>query len=261
MDYDFFCSLGGSCAVSHQLKERRLRVASLPFDWLFCVSDRTIEALTECFRNDFADWMRRENLRELAAQERGQSTIFQCEDTATGYRFIHDFHADPAAGNEYDSVLAKYRRRIERLYEYLKKSQRIALLFDADFELEPAKFARLRQVLLDKFGPKTALDLYIVHFGAPRLEVECLDGMTIYHFPTSKHSYLYKYKCMEFSFLDDMRLTGAIPQPRGRGRRLEINRLPHGFRLILFRSRPLRFKAAVRIFRNWFEVVIGNLWE
>nr|DAF72844.1 MAG TPA: hypothetical protein [Caudoviricetes sp.] len=45
------------------------------------------------------------------------------------------------------------------------------------------------------------------------------------------------------------------------GRRLEINRLPHGFRLILFRSRPLRFKAAVRIFRNWFEVVIGNLWE
>ena len=87
------------------------------------------------------------------------------------------------------------------------------------------------------------------------------DGMTIYHFPTSKHSYLYKYKCMEFSFLDDMRLTGAIPQPRGRGRRLEINRLPHGFRLILFRSRPLRFKAAVRIFRNWFEVVIGNLWE
>lgn len=96
MDYDFFCSLGGSCAVSHQLKERRLRVASLPFDWLFCVSDRTIEALTECFRNDFADWMRRGNLRELAAQERGQSTIFQCEDTATGYRFIHDFHADPA---------------------------------------------------------------------------------------------------------------------------------------------------------------------
>lgn len=261
MDYDLFCSLGGSCASSHQLKERRLRVASLPFDWLFCTDDRTLENLTECFRCDFGNWLLRGNLRELAPEERGQSKIFQCKDLATGYRFIHDFHRDPAAGDEYDEVKAKYDRRIQRLYEFLNAASRIAFLFDAGFPVDLDRVQALRHLLQEKFGSGKTFDFYIAEFSSAAPGVEKRDGITVFRYGHDKHNYLYMNKSFEFAFLDDMQLSGRIASPPGRNGFLEINRLPTGFRAIFFRRAKQWLRFRLRLWKKHVELIIGNPWE
>ncbi|MCR5839069.1 MAG: papain-like cysteine peptidase, partial [Kiritimatiellae bacterium] len=40
--YDLIFSLGGNCAAAHNLKIRRLRPYSLPFDWTYMVDERPI---------------------------------------------------------------------------------------------------------------------------------------------------------------------------------------------------------------------------
>lgn len=74
--YDLICSLGGNCMAASQIRQRGLRVASLPFDWTFIVNDKPLYKLAEGFKNKFKDFLLKENLQEMTDEEKADSILF-----------------------------------------------------------------------------------------------------------------------------------------------------------------------------------------
>jgi len=146
--YDIILSLGGSCAVANQLKERGLRLASYPFDWIFTKEPTSLERLADCFREDFVNWPKLENLVEIDEDERNSHAAkYQYRDAYTGFRFIHDFTEPKERCAEV--VREKYLRRIERLCLRLKEAKRIALCFDASYSGAREPLLALRSLILE----------------------------------------------------------------------------------------------------------------
>lgn len=257
--YDLILSLGGSCAVANQLKVRGLRLFSLPFDWVFCVSPDALARLADCFRDDFARWMLPENLVEVDACDRNaHAAKYQYRDTFTGYRFLHDFGEPKEACAE--DVRSKYLRRIERLYEKLRAADSIALCFDAKYPGSEENLLAIRSLLLEKFGTEKTIDCYLVEFCANRHETICQDHLTIFRFTHPKTDYIFgPNPTFEFSFLDDFRLTGKFKsEERGKGRWFYVAHTPHGIRIWLWRtSRPI-FGMKVSVGRRELDFRIGK---
>ena len=160
-EYDLILSLGGSCAVANQLKVRGLRPYSLPFDWVFCVSPDALARLADCFRDDFAHWLLPDNLVEVDACDRNANAAkHQYRDSFTGYRFIHDFMEPKEVCAE--AVRTKYMRRIDRLYDKLRKADSIALCFDAKYSGSEENILAIRSLVLEKFGTDKEIDCYLV---------------------------------------------------------------------------------------------------
>lgn len=206
--YDLIFSLGGSCATAKQLKMNGLRNASYPFDWLFCLNDRHLKYLINAFQTDFHDWLLYENLRELTAEERGDSKCFQYCDEVSGYNFIHDFHKPKEDITEYTEVKDKYKRRINRLLEKISKSKNILIIFDARYDVDISLLKELKKVIENKYK-RTHVKFILLQFCAKESKCVTKKWITIYYIPRNHTVLDYNSTPDEWKFVSNLKLNNS----------------------------------------------------
>jgi len=260
--YDMLVSLGGSCAAASQLKWRGLRQMSFPFDSLYCETPVTLKHLADLFETDFKNWPIREQLVEMGeGEKRPEAAPFQYHDKVTGFRFIHDFRFPVTDDNAYSDFSDKYRRRLHRLFECLKKADRICLLFDSNYSGCEQGLRRLREVLLKKYGASKTIDVVWVEFESDHFGEENEDSFRRFRFVHPKTDYNYKRKSFEFAFLDEMELSGKIALPAGHEKRFQCARTPYGVRVDLFRSVRHLFQMEMSFLGRRLSLFIGAPYQ
>lgn len=111
--YENVISLGSFCGPAMEIERIGLHSASFPFDWLIVSSFATVLQLIE---NNFSGFLTEENLFQ-------EVSIYPeyYYDATLGIHFYHDFSKHKSLHEQIDSVQEKYRRRIKRFYDSIKK--------------------------------------------------------------------------------------------------------------------------------------------
>ena len=113
-----YIPLGTNCKPSQWLRDKNLRKAAYPLDWVVCPMTSSITLI----ENDFDDFLNYQNLIYLPPRRRylfNQGTEVFREDVVTpvictkyNILFPHDFSVE--GSKDYKTVKDKYNRRIER---------------------------------------------------------------------------------------------------------------------------------------------------
>lgn len=107
--FEHVISLGSFCSTALELERVGLREASMPFDWL--ISDW--QGVEDLIDHHFKDFLR----YDLLYQEKYVPKHYK--NIQYGVAFFHDFDPYRSLKEQLDSVSEKYRRRIERFYDYI----------------------------------------------------------------------------------------------------------------------------------------------
>jgi hypothetical protein len=176
-EYDLIVSLGGSCNAAGQLKFRGLRRFALPFDWIGTFSPGKFLNFCAGLDTRFKDWCRYENMRQYGEvrKELGKDT-YNYEDTASGYHFIHQFHAPIEDREAFELERKVFERRVERFYSSVESSKNVLFvltsLFGFDFDIATKVFEALKRNF-----PNVNCELVVMQFAArQQTSVELLDG-------------------------------------------------------------------------------------
>ena len=123
--YDLVFSLGNACSCSLALRKAGLQYASFPFDWMirgpFALRVETLLA-------GFPSWPGRLCDLELMPGKSNTEHLM-CHDRKTDLLFPHDFPLGKTIAESYDGVVAKYRRRIDRLLRLLSTAKRVLAVY------------------------------------------------------------------------------------------------------------------------------------
>ncbi len=151
--FDLIFSLGGNCTAAHNLRYRKMRFYSLPFDWCYIKDIKPIEVLTKCFKDgDFSKLLNKNNMKELGINPSHLDKI-QYQDTYSGYIFANHFTAKIENGG-FDIVKNAFNRRIKRLLKLIKNSNKIMLILTTNFEFDISKIQLLKQILEKRYPNK-----------------------------------------------------------------------------------------------------------
>lgn len=211
-EYDLIVSLGGSCSVSMQLRHRGKRLCSFPLDWTLMIDERPVHYLSGAFRNKFADYCLRENLREFEPpmEEYGRMS-HRVEDSVSGFRLIHQFHAsldDEAAFARERAVIDK---RIDRLYRMVSRSKRVLFALETLFTFEDKLAEDILDALQESF-PGVEIEMYVMQFSSPDCRRTVLrDGKLIINRYERQKNIVYdnQFTAPEWSWMDNLVLTGV----------------------------------------------------
>lgn len=217
--FDFCMSFGGSCAGTMQLTQRNLRMASLPFDW---VGGRTSEkfshVIEKMLASRFEGWMQYGGFVPMPAEFDDPPATDPMEvrvwDNNLDMGFWHDFRYNIFASDGkayFDGVVEKYRRRIDRLYDFLSRSENVLAVSVAQDPCSRGRMLELKQ-RLDAVSPKAKFTLFVVQYGADEDSPAIDDGSGVFVRSTRRkvHPYDYYRTAPEWDFLDDVKLTGAV---------------------------------------------------
>lgn len=216
-DYDLFVSLGGSCNAAGQIKSRGLRKFALPFDWIGTFAAENLHNFRKGLDTHFKDWCRYENMREYGEvrMELGKPT-YMFEDTASGYHFIHQFHAPLKDRAAFDRARKTWEKRVERFYSRVAASRNVLFVLTT---LLPFDFSVAEEILvaLRKTFPGVNCELAVMQFAAPEhVCVELCDGAIHMETFTRQVDKVYDnyLSSTEWGWLDTLSLSGEA-EPRG----------------------------------------------
>lgn len=188
--FDLIVPIGEDCACSSYLRDHSLQLLAYPFDWLTKASfDKRIELLA----NGFSDFMEKEDFVFLPKPTQGDTDKY-CDyyhNTRTDFYFYHDFPTGENFNIIFQTVAAKYFRRIERLYKHITSAEHI--LFSRDKTITKEKAKRAVEVLRQAFPGKKEVCLLIVENKPSALHIESknYDGIFFYRynmFSANKHT-------------------------------------------------------------------------
>jgi len=161
--YDFAFGLGQNCANAAYMAGWNLRTCSSPFDWL----DGRKAGLAVCVDlicRDFDGFLDRASLKPME-NKLGPIDDKNCdyyEDTKNGFMAMHEFPRGVPLDESYPKVMAKHRRRIERLYARVRAAKRTLFVYWSRFESVPdARLLELVVRLRAKFEG-SAVDLLVI---------------------------------------------------------------------------------------------------
>ena len=165
--YDLICSLGTMCAAAQNIRRRGLRHYSLPFDWCYMTNEKPLEYLCEGFRNNFQNFLLKDNLKELIGEERNNNhnNAEQYKDTYTGYYFVNHFPLGKTLDESYEKTYSTVRRRLDRLYKKVKNSKKILFVLSPTFKLD-IKYVDLLSNSLKELYPEKTIHFYIIQFNS-----------------------------------------------------------------------------------------------
>ncbi len=217
--YDLIFSLGGNCAAAHNLKIRRLRPYSLPFDWTYMVDERPIAWLISAIDSHMSGFCEKSNLEEILPGHpeyngfhRGYRKYI---DKATGYRFVNHFPLMSDDDAAYEEGIVKLRRRIDRLFESFERCDRILMVLGVGFPIRAELLIGLRSKLLSRY-PGKVFDIDIVQFNADRdAEEQVAEGIVARRFTRDWNTYDTEGQNFEWRFMDDIKST-VKPKTRGK---------------------------------------------
>jgi len=221
-EYDLIVSLGANCSAAANMKRRGLRRCSLPFDWLYVTDDRPLLWLSEHLQDGLRGFCLKENLVRITPEHPEWSATdarkFKYIDTGTGYRFIHLFRRPIEGTDEYECVLPVLRKRIDRMYELVGKSQRVLLLLATGKQLGDGALRKVKEAFERRF-PHTSFTMEFLKFDdAPFNEVKSserspAEGIRIVEVPRAINEYDFSVTNFEWSFLDEMALSERVVRP------------------------------------------------
>ena len=166
-------SLGFFCSTALELQRYGLRDASYPFDWIIS----RIEPALALIDSDFADFLQPEGL------SRNPDRPNIVHDKIAGVDLYHDFDPSLTIAEQYETVAAKYGRRIRRLKAVERRTLFVRYIDPApgtectEFEFLDWNMARVLEILR-RSHPQNDL-LLVGHSGLP---ATC-GGLPIYTFP------------------------------------------------------------------------------
>lgn len=206
--YDLICSLGGNCSVAHNLEYKGLRYYSLPFDWCYIKNDKPIDYLCVGFKDNFKNFLLKENLAPLVGDEYNNShtTRAQYKDIYTGYYFVNHFTKNANFDEDYKNVYEKMRRRLERLQDKIELGENILFILAASISVDIAKIIELKNVLNQKY-PNKSFDFYILLFKQKEDKIVNIDSITIKYLKRCENDSDYNTTNSDWNFLDGIVLN------------------------------------------------------
>lgn len=160
LHYDVVIGLGTMCSCSQALREAKLQLLSLPFDW---VGGPGIPFKARMMRDDFAGWWSDDGWKKLP--EPPHSTNSWWEDK-WGFTPLHDFHNLRTFEEQLPDVRARYRRRIDRLNALLDAAKRVLLVYveaPRYARAEPGNPEEARKILQERW-PQVQFDFLILKY-------------------------------------------------------------------------------------------------
>ena len=159
--YDLIFSIGNSCACSVLLRRNKLQYASYPLDW---VGLNPIHWKEHWLLTHFDQFLNKESLI-ISERPNLDDTDMNCEyciDTKTECYFVHDFPIGIPLEKSFPSIEQKYQRRIDRLYQRIKKSKRTLLdWYSLTGKITETELKKVQKNLSQYFYP-TQIDLLII---------------------------------------------------------------------------------------------------
>lgn len=203
--YDFICSLGGTCAVAHNLRYRGLRRFALPFDWIYFVSDDAIYQMAKSFKDGFKDYMLKDNLEEMSVNAAHPDKI-QYYDRYAKIIWANQFDSKIEYEKEYKRVYLKFKKRFNRLIENIEKSDNILFIFSTKYQAEMSAFENLL-FELKKIYPNKHFDIKVVSFSCHCDEQIIKDSIDISRYKRSSNLYDFEKTNFEWEFLDHININ------------------------------------------------------
>jgi hypothetical protein len=218
--YDLIFSLGGCCHAAAQLTRRGLRPFSTPLDWIeFASAEPTIRYLPTGFRTRFADFCRKENLRAYKPSENNLESNWApyCYyDVHTGFTFIHHFFKPVEDEAGYNEVMAKFRRRFDRLFSAVDSCSSVLFILHTWFAYDPELIDPLYDALREIWpGKKIAVRVMQFAASADAQEPERWGGGGLYRYKRRCNPYDFAETNWEWSFLDGYMDKRRKLKPRG----------------------------------------------
>lgn len=161
--YDFAFGLGQNCANAAYMSGWNLRMCSSPFDWLDG-RGAGLKVCVDLICNDFAGFLDKDALKPVE-NKMGEIDDKNCDyyrDTKNGFLAMHEFPRGVPLDESYPKVMAKHRRRIERLYAKVREAKRTLFVYWSRFESVPdAQLVELVGRLRKKFEG-SSIDLLVI---------------------------------------------------------------------------------------------------
>jgi len=161
--YDFAFGLGQNCANAAYMSGWNLRMCSSPFDWLDG-SGAGLKVCVDLICSDFEGFLDKASLVPVE-NKMGPVDDRNCDyyrDAKTGFFAMHEFPRGVPLDESYPKVMAKLRRRIERMYARVRESKRTIFVYWSRFESVPdGQLLELVARLRKKFEG-SSLDLLVI---------------------------------------------------------------------------------------------------
>ena len=110
----------------------------------------------------FADFMKKENLK-LLPDNKAHMDRLQQEDTYASIVYANQFFKTNDWDREYEKVYKKFRRRFDRLINYVNKSKKILFLVCLSYEANITYYKNFLEFLAKKYQDKI-IDVRILSF-------------------------------------------------------------------------------------------------
>ena len=158
--YDLILSIGQACSCTEVLRKACLQFYSYPFDWLYG-SNFTERIKLLC--NNMENFTNKENLEYIQDIKSTSRRLFR--NKVTDISFNHDFEIYRPLDETYPEFEKKYKRRIERMYKQIDKSNKILFVYlqtpNDSNELSEEELINGLNLLKNKLGGSRVSLLYL----------------------------------------------------------------------------------------------------
>ncbi len=141
--YDFIVGIGTACFTSTNLRQSFLQFESYPFDW---ISTKSLTDNINFIVNEFNEFLKKEDLVNLETTNGKKHSCYIYKNIKNNIVYPHDFEAGRNFNEAFEQVINKYNRRINRLYNSIKFSETVLLVYieipnkvETDFSHEDLK--------------------------------------------------------------------------------------------------------------------------
>lgn len=153
--YGAVIPLGNFCSASFHLRNNDLQVESFPFDW---VGFDNVTIPAELIANGFKNYLVPERLER---QEGENGTHIPYTQFPEKYLFYHCIDKDLPFADACKKAQDMFKRRIERLYQYINENDSVLFVNTSNDHVEEADALKAQEILQKRF-PNKKIDLIVV---------------------------------------------------------------------------------------------------
>ena len=167
-----FISLGSSCSIAHNLKVLNKRDESLPFDW---IRSSKFSSINQMLSTNFVELFNPDNYQLLRSSDR---FFLQQDDlenkninmdiyknTFYQINFYHEFPTQIEFNNSFINFMEKYKRRVNRLFDFICKNDNKEVIFIRDqLKINHIKLEDINDFvsIIKNLNPKLKFKLVII---------------------------------------------------------------------------------------------------
>lgn len=260
--YNLICSLGANCSATFQIVYRKMRKYALPFDWTSMKEDECLYKMAEGFKNNFKDYMLRENLIKLEKKEHSEahSDKVQFKDIYTKLYYYNHFEKDLDTDNEYEKVKNKFDKRVKRFLYKIKNAEKILFVLSSAVNFSTDAIYNLVDTL-ELLYPNKKINIHIKLFNQKENKIVSYKSCNIYYYQRSENLYDYTETNFEWSFLDNVRVAEKRDSSVIRFVKniLSISKIKKGFSIVLLKRLNTVLYLKLYILGLRIQISIGRL--